>query len=195
MCPPILFHRSEVFCILRQMGIIKICTGRTPDSDPVAAKTEPAYIFHNAVGHTVDRIYAPHIFRCHDIGSLMSASPPKVRLCIQLFSNTTLSSGFPAIFPTGNTKRSLQTLFDISVYLCKFIATIFFCICDLFLQQLRICHLAVRCKIHRQKLTKPFHIGSGIVKKGIDLIFCQIMVPQIAKCRFIRKTVSPVCTL
>ena len=49
--------------------------------------------------------------------------------------------------------------------------------------------------LQRQKLTKPFHIGSGIVKKGIDLIFCQIMVPQIAKCRFIRKTVSPVCTL
>jgi len=189
------FTDLKVFCILRQMGIIKICTGRTPDSDPVAAKTEPAYIFHNAVGHTVDRIYAPHIFRCHDIGSLMSAVAAKSPALHPAIFKYNVIFRFSCDLSHRKTQKVTPDAFDISVYLCKFIATIFFCICDLFLQQLRICHLAVRCKIHRQKLTKPFHIGSGIVKKGIDLIFCQIMVPQIAKCRFIRKTVSPVCTL
>lgn len=126
MCPPILFHRSESLLHTPPDGHNKICTGRTPDSDPVAAKTEPAYIFHNAVGHTVDRIYAPHIFRCHDIGSLMSAVAAKSPALHPAIFKYNVIFRFSCDLSHRKTQKVTPDAFDISVYLCKFIATIFF---------------------------------------------------------------------
>ena len=64
---------GKSLCIIRQMCIVEICSMRTPDSDTVTPKFQPAHLLYGSITDTDYRVIPPLIDICHNITAFMSS--------------------------------------------------------------------------------------------------------------------------
>ena len=69
------FSDLEIFCIIREMCIIKISTSGSKDSNPVTAKFQPSKILNRSIGHTYDGIDTSMVNGGYDVDTFMTAFP------------------------------------------------------------------------------------------------------------------------
>ena len=68
----------KFFLILREMGIVKIASMRSTDSNPISAQRKPAYFFHSSCCHGNHRIKAGNIFLAKNVTAFVDTGSSKI---------------------------------------------------------------------------------------------------------------------
>ena len=68
----------KFFLILREMGIVKIASMRSTDSNSVSPQRKPAYFFHSSGCHGNHRIKAGNIFLSKNVTAFVDTGSSKI---------------------------------------------------------------------------------------------------------------------